>query len=281
MYSDEETSFIHMDTSMVAHFESDHQSPSLKRKLQDLAVSESATSSQICGTSSQSEVTSSDNSVVQSEDSVDKAQENEPCSSHTTGNVTSSNVHVKPSENQNSSPENDVTSSNGDVTSAENSASQSVQDTRSSSPHGESETDATSLGGSSIPSDQCNLKSASTDSMMRQLASDSTTSLSLSEIGSEPLDSACENSADNKINCDGKNISASSVTSKEESNFSENNEPINPIKAALKKSSITLEHNRVGSPNHFRTVIVSHDQAEDVRKSDKDGKISLTLGMRI
>eukprot|EP00116_Pleurobrachia_bachei_P006501 sb/3466763/ len=48
--------------------------------------------------------------------------------------------------------------------------------------------------------------------------------------------------------------------------------------SAVDVDRITLEHNRVGSPNHFKTVIVSHDHVEDVRKPGKGKKNTLKLG---
>eukprot|EP00116_Pleurobrachia_bachei_P004629 sb/3464891/ len=47
--------------------------------------------------------------------------------------------------------------------------------------------------------------------------------------------------------------------------------------SAVEMDRITLEHNRVGSPNHFKTVIVSHDHVEDVRKPGKGRKNTLKL----
>ncbi|KAL5251226.1 hypothetical protein ACHWQZ_G016809 [Mnemiopsis leidyi] len=233
MYSDEETSFIHMDTSMVAHFESDHQSPSLARKLQQLAVTESRTPS---------EVTSLGTNVTSSESVL----------------PTTSNVIVRQTDGASSSAvlETQITTSNQD----------------------------TDIGGitSAVDSNQCNLRSDSvdTDSSSGELASDSRTSFALSDFSQEPSvsgnpepDTRDHNSVSNKCDRQEPNTPESS-----RSDLPESEEiPVNPIVTALKSSSITLEHNRVGSANHFKTVIVSHDQAEDVRKCDKSGKIVLRL----
>ena len=48
--------------------------------------------------------------------------------------------------------------------------------------------------------------------------------------------------------------------------------------SAVEVDRITLQHNRVGSPNHLKTVIVSHDHVEDVRKPGKGRKNTLKLG---
>ena len=323
MYSDEETSFIHMDTSMVNHFEADQQSPSLARKLQELEISENAVSSEGRDTPQQDCVTSFDNDVTSSNDNVTSSQtaivslrehatpsENNVNSSE--NNTTSLENNANLSENNGTSSENDTNLSENNVMSSENNANLSENNGTSlenntnlsennamSSEHystssvpQEAETssqdgfviDATSSAESSIPSEQSNCKSVSSDSVMGELASSSSTSLSISEINYEPVDSvnpetsvkSCEeNSGTDKFTSDSPESIGICETPQEEPNI----KPINAAKEALKSSSITLEHNRVGSPNHFKTVIVSHDQAEDNRKGDRNGKITLKLGM--
>ncbi|XP_063687104.1 uncharacterized protein LOC134820577 isoform X2 [Bolinopsis microptera] len=325
MYSDEETSFIHMDTSMVNHFEADQQSPSLARKLQELEISENTvssegrdtqqhdcvtslnidvtssndnvTSSQNATVSLHEHVTSSENNVDSSENNTTSLENNANLSEHNVmssennvnlseNNVTSSENNANLSENNANLSETNAVSTENNVTSSENCSTSSVPQEAETSSQDGFVIDATSSAGGSIPSEQSNCKSVSTDSVMGELDSSSSTSLSISEINYEPLDSgnpetygkSCEeNSVADKVTSDSPESIVISETPQEEPNFPENIKPINPAKEALKSSSITLEHNRVGSPNHFKTVIVSHDQAEDSRKGDKNGKITLKL----
>ena len=227
---------------MVCHFESDHQSPSLARKLQLLSVSESQTSSA-------SEVTSSGVVVTSSGVEVTSSQDTTPSASSVAVSQTDEASSSFPQETRNACSDQD----------SDNGAGTSIQDSNPS-----------------------NLRSDSidTDFTTGELASDSRTSLALSDFSQEPSVSenletkTCDNnSTPNNIDQDEHIAPESSISDKPESA-----EPVNPIVTALKSSSITLEHNRVGSANHFKTVIVSHDQAEDVRKSDKSGRIVLRLG---
>ena len=230
---------------MVCHFEPDHQSPSLARKLQQLAVSESQTSSA-------SEVSSSGLGVTSS--GVE---------------MTSSGVGVTSSQD----------TSSVIVSQTDEASSSTPQETRNACSEQDSDIGvATSI----LDSNPSNLRSDSidTDSATGELASDSRTSLALSDFSQEPSVSenletkTCDkNSMPNNSDQD-EHITPESSTS----DMPESAEPVNQIVTALKSSSITLEHNRVGSANHFKTVIVSHDQAEDVRKSDKSGRIVLRLG---
>ena len=220
---------------MVCHFESDHQSPSLARKLQLLSVSESQTSSA-------SEVTSSGVEVTSSQDTTPPA----------------SSVAVSQTDEASSS---------------------TPQETRNICFSQESDNGVETSIQHSNPS---NLRSDSidTDSTPGELTSESRTSLALSDFSQEPSVSenletkTCDNNSTSNNSDQDEHITPESSSSDKP----ESAEPVNPIVTALKSSSITLEHNRVGSANHFKTVIVSHDQAEDIRKSDKSGRIVLRLG---
>ena len=224
---------------MVCHFESDHQSPSLARKLQQLAVSESQTSSGSEVTSSGVEMTSSGVEVTSSQD-------------------TSSVI----------------------VSQADEASSSTPQETRNACSDQDSDIGVATSIQDSNPS---NLRSDSIDSdpaTGEELASDSRTSLALSDFSQEPsVSENLESKTCNKNSMPNNSDQDEHITPESSTlDIPESAEPVNPIVTALKSSSITLEHNRVGSANHFKTVIVSHDQAEDIRKSDKSGRIVLRLG---